>query len=34
MEEFKITSIFVQCRESKTLVGLLRLHDLLDAKIV
>ncbi len=34
MEQFKITAIFVQCQISMKLLGLLRLHDLLEGKIV
>jgi arabinose-5-phosphate isomerase len=34
MEQFKITAVFVQCSTTKKLLGLLRLHDLLEGKVV
>jgi arabinose-5-phosphate isomerase len=34
MEKFKITSVFVLSEEKSDLVGILRMHDLLEAKVI
>ena len=34
MEEFRITSLFVTDEQSGDLIGILRMHDLISAKVV